>query len=73
MDGARSGDAVKDKVWVLQQRLAKHWSSYDLAIYTDGPVKDGSETGGGGILVTTDYQSDHSNHHSYAIPVGTGK
>ena len=34
-------------------------------------MKVSTETGGGGILVTTSYPSDHANHHSYAILAGT--
>ena len=44
MDGAKSGDADKDKVWALW-RLGEDWSSYDLVIYTDGSVKDGTAKG----------------------------
>ena len=53
------------------QRLAKDWSSYDISIYADGSVKDGTEMGAGGILDTIHRQSDPNNHNSYAMPAGT--
>ena len=70
VDCACSGDAEKGKVWALH-KLAKDWSSYDLAIYTDGLVKDGTEIGGGGTLVTTGHPCDPTDNHFYSMPVGT--
>ena len=54
----------------MLQKLTKDWSSYDLTIYTDGLVKDGTETGGGGILFSTDRPSDPTNYHSNAMLTG---
>ena len=34
-------------------------------------MKDGAETGGGGVLATTGHMGDRTSHHSYAMPVGT--
>ena len=55
----------------MLQELAKDWSSYNLTIYTDGSVKNGTETGGGGILATTGHPRDPIDLHSNAIPAST--
>ena len=74
---SRSGDlslGLHNQNWggerqhMALQRLAKDWSSYDLTIYSDGSATNGTEIGGGGILVTADHPSNPTIHHSYAIP-----
>ena len=69
VDGVKSGEAEKNKIWALQ-RLTKDWSSYNLSIYTDGSVTNSTEIGGGGILITSDHQSNPTIHLSYAILAG---
>ena len=69
MDGAKSGEAEKDKIWALQ-RLAKDRSSYDLTINMDDSAMNGTAIGGGGIVVTAGHPSNPTIHHSYAIPDG---
>ena len=70
MDGAKSGEVEKDKIWSLQG-LSKDWSSYDLTIYMDSSATNVTAIGGGGNLVTAGHQSNPTIHHSYAIPAGT--
>ena len=70
VDGVKSGEAEKDKIWA-QQRLAKNWSSHNLTIYTDGSAKNRrTAIGGEGILLTAGHQSNPTIHHSYAIQAG---
>ena len=70
MAGAKSGEAEKDKIWALQ-RLAKGWSSYDLAIYMDGSAMNGTAMDGRGIFPTACHTSDPIIHHSFFIPAGS--
>ena len=70
MDGAKSGEEEKDKIWAFQ-RLAKDWSSYNLTIYTDGSATNSTAIDGKEILLTAGHQSNPTIHHSYAIPVST--
>ena len=70
MDGVKSGEAEKDKILALQ-RLAKDWSSYDLTIYTDGSVTNGTAIGAGGISVTAGHLSNPTIQYSYDIPEST--
>ena len=55
----------------MLHRLAKDWSSYDLAIYTDGSAKNGTAIGGGGVLVTAGPPSKTAIYHYNAMPAGT--
>ena len=70
VDGAKSCEAEKDKIWALQ-RLAKDWNSCDLTIYADGSATNVPAIGGGGILVTAGFPCNPTIHHSYALPAGT--
>ena len=70
MDGRKTDEADIDNTWALQ-RLAMDWSAYDLAIYADGLVMNGTEIGGGGILVIDGLPNEPSIHHSNAIHAGT--
>ena len=67
LDGEKSGEAEKDKIWALQ-RLTKDWNSYDLTIYTDGSSKNDAVIGGGGILLTAGHPCSPTIYRSYAIP-----
>ena len=67
--GSKSGDAEADKKWALQ-RLEEDWNTFDLVVYTDRSATSGTETGGGGIVVTTGHPSDPQVLRSFAIPTG---
>ena len=67
VDGVKSGEAEKDKIWALL-RLIKDWPSYYQTIYTDSSATNDAAIGGGGIFVTVDHPSNSTIHISYAIP-----
>ena len=67
--GSKSGNAEADKKWALQ-RLEEGWNTFDLVVYTDGSATSGTETGGGGIVVTTGHSSDPQVPRYFALPTG---
>ena len=46
------------------------WNTFDLVVYTDESVTNGTGTGSDEIVVTTDHPSDPQNLRSFAIPTG---